>query len=118
MKYTTEQIVTILRHCGNQGDACPCIDCLLKDDPQGDTCMEMYNVAADEIEKLQSENIKLKELLKEATWYIRQSPPMCFECKYMNVKEANCYYPVMCKDRKYFVWRYADEIEEVLKDEV
>lgn len=51
MKLNTEQIITILRHCGNQGDACPCIDCLLKDNAQGNECLEMYNVAANEIEE-------------------------------------------------------------------
>lgn len=51
MKYNTEQIITILRHCGNQGNACPCADCILKDKVHGSECMDMYNVAADEIEE-------------------------------------------------------------------
>lgn len=51
MKYNTKQIITILRHCGNQGNACPCADCILKDKAHGGECMDMYNVAADEIEE-------------------------------------------------------------------
>lgn len=51
MKYNTKQIITILRHCGNQGNACPCADCILKDKAHGSECMYMYNVASDEIEE-------------------------------------------------------------------
>ena len=60
MKYNTEQIITILRHCGNQGNACPCADCILKDKAHGSECMDMYNVAADEIKKLKSQLAEYK----------------------------------------------------------
>mgnify|MGYP000662266913 CR=1 FL=1 len=55
MKYNTKEIITILRCCGNQADPCPCSHCLLKDNTQGNECKEMYNVAADEIERLYKE---------------------------------------------------------------
>lgn len=51
MKFKTKEIITILRHCGNQGNSCPCADCILKDKAHGRECMDMYNVAADEIEE-------------------------------------------------------------------
>lgn len=64
MKYNTEQIITILRHCGNQGNACPCADCILKDKAHGSECTDMYNVAADEIEKLKSQLAECKRRLE------------------------------------------------------
>ncbi len=64
MKYNTEQIITILRHCGNQGNACPCVDCILKDKAHGSECTDMYNVAADEIEKLKSQLAECKRRLE------------------------------------------------------
>lgn len=67
MKYNTKEIITILRHCGNQGNACPCADCLLKDNAKGNECMEMYNVAADEIERLYKEIKADEQIIRDLT---------------------------------------------------
>lgn len=109
MKLTTGEIITILRHCGNQGDACPCSDCLLKDNPKGNECLEMYNIAADKIEELKLENENLKRLLKSALDgfnYIEKQFDWV-HCPFNNGEKVVC--DKCCK--------FTGEIEEVLKDE-
>lgn len=93
MTFTIKEVITILRHCGNQGDACPCSDCLLKDNPKGNECLEMYNIAADKIEKLNQENENLKRLLRLAVKEVHRPNPNCkyrfeYELEKSKIEEA------------------------------
>lgn len=136
MKYNTKEIITILRHCGNQGNACPCADCLLKDNAKGNECMEMYNVAADKIED-QFKEIKSNEQIiadltravclkdvkiKRLKALLKKAKDLAISdlCEVCNTKCVNA---GMNEDKPTercgcFKWKHADEVEEALKDEV
>lgn len=116
MKFKTKEIITILRHCGNQGDACPCSDCLLKDNPKGNECLEMYNIAADKIENLNQENEDLKRLLKSALDGFEYVDKY-FGCAGCKENWEKCPFNGGEKDVCTDIWKHKEEIEEALKDE-
>lgn len=68
-----------------------------------------------EIEKLQEQNARLKELLKAAsedirTWLVSD------DCEKV-CRESACHCTTVKQCKNICKWRYADEVEEVLKDE-
>lgn len=109
MKYNTKEIITILRHCGNQGNACPCADYLLKDNAKGNECMEMYNVAADKIEDQFKEIKSNEQIIADLTRAV------CL--KDVKIKRLKALLKKATSIEGFIDYHY-DEIEEALKDEV